>query len=508
MALEKDTISFQPNTSEFFKSPENSNPNLSNGRSPLQKSAKLKKSSRKNPIRDKPPTPEFCPVSEKISSNLSSRSPSTKSVYSETVGSVKSRKASPRNPIRIRSPPNTIKERKFITAKKNSEKRTAAAAYEDLRASQEEFIRADGLGREPNGLKTKDQAIMTVQPSSEAVECGPLTEKSEIQEPDDFGLPNEVGTLKMKKIRNRLLEEARSSVPDSGSGRVMHLVKAFESILSIPNSAGSEEKEAVEAEENKKGMKWALPGLRVNVDQTEVCSSSFSSSDLCFASKSFDADSGVSSSIDSSNGSIGSRTSGRERRSRRNSSDSGRTSGRKWDKQLKVTSQQPFKLRTEQRGRSKKEEFHKKLEEMVIEEQKLRIPVAQGLPWTTDEPECLVRPPVKEITQPVDLKLHSDLRAMERAEFDNHIAEKSSFIEQYKLERDRQQKWEEEEEIRRLRKVLVPKAQPMPYFDRPFVPKRSVKNPTIPKEPKLHNPQKKMKIKVFSCDGMNSLNEP
>lgn len=31
---------------------------------------------------------------------------------------------------------------------------------------------------------------------------------------------------------------------------------------------------------------------------------------------------------------------------------------------------------------------------------------------------------------------------------------------------------EEEEEIRRLRKELVPKAQPMPYFDRPFVPKR------------------------------------
>lgn len=31
---------------------------------------------------------------------------------------------------------------------------------------------------------------------------------------------------------------------------------------------------------------------------------------------------------------------------------------------------------------------------------------------------------------------------------------------------------EEEEEIRRLKKELVPKAQPMPYFDRPFVPKK------------------------------------
>lgn len=52
----------------------------------------------------------------------------------------------------------------------------------------------------------------------------------------------------------------------------------------------------------------------------------------------------------------------------------------------------------------------------------------------------------------------------------------------------------EEEEIRRLRKEQVPKAQPMPYFDRPFIPRRSVKHPTIPKEPKFHIPQQK-KIK-------------
>lgn len=29
----------------------------------------------------------------------------------------------------------------------------------------------------------------------------------------------------------------------------------------------------------------------------------------------------------------------------------------------------------------------KKLQEMMTEEEKQRIPVAQGLPWTTDEPE-------------------------------------------------------------------------------------------------------------------------
>lgn len=29
----------------------------------------------------------------------------------------------------------------------------------------------------------------------------------------------------------------------------------------------------------------------------------------------------------------------------------------------------------------------KKLQQMVEEEEKMRVPIAQGLPWTTDEPE-------------------------------------------------------------------------------------------------------------------------
>ncbi|CAL5393047.1 unnamed protein product [Camellia sinensis] len=168
----------------------------------------------------------------------------------------------------------------------------------------------------------------------------------------------------------------------------------------------------------------------------------------------------------------------------------------------------PFKLRTEQKGRFKEEEFVKKLQQMMMEEEKQRIPIAQGLPWTTDEPEvelfyamlcqmlvvdslsnkpnmhvwtlpssfelmwsmvlqCLVKPAVKEITRPVDLVLHSDVRAVKRAE----LAEKMSLIEQYREKRERQQKLAEEEEIRRLRKELIPRAQLMPYFDRTFIPR-------------------------------------
>ena len=41
----------------------------------------------------------------------------------------------------------------------------------------------------------------------------------------------------------------------------------------------------------------------------------------------------------------------------------------------------------QQRGKVKEEEFAKKLQEITMVEEKMRIPIAQGLPWTTDEPE-------------------------------------------------------------------------------------------------------------------------
>jgi len=44
----------------------------------------------------------------------------------------------------------------------------------------------------------------------------------------------------------------------------------------------------------------------------------------------------------------------------------------------------------QQRGKVKEEVFEQKVQQMKTEEEKQRIPVAQGLPWTTDEPE--VRP--------------------------------------------------------------------------------------------------------------------
>ncbi|XVF66226.1 hypothetical protein PTKIN_Ptkin10aG0018600 [Pterospermum kingtungense] len=202
--------------------------------------------------------------------------------------------------------------------------------------------------------------------------------------------------------------QTRNIVPESGK------VKAFERLLSTPKSNESEKEGDDEKESNqeieKKRMKSPLPGLQTPKDPR------FS----------------VSSSRDSSHG----RALG--------SGSAGTNGGRRWEKQLKPISIKPFELRTEQRGKMKEEEFMKKIKEMMMEQEKQRIPIARGLPWTTDEPEVrpllyiLIKPPVKENTKPIDLRLHNDVRAVERAEFDHQLADKMR--EESKMERERQQK--------------------------------------------------------------------
>ncbi|KAK9118961.1 hypothetical protein Scep_017054 [Stephania cephalantha] len=493
----------------------------------------------KDPQQSRPQMPE-----NQNPNHHSTSSPMKKIGSSPVAKSAKKPASAQKNLNLMVSPRNKIRERKFIIAKKNPKAAKAAEAatratckckdniggdrkkcpciaYENLRASQEDFFKSRGSIQKAQGRSGQDsEDANNVRVESEEEERSPtikdLEYKSIIEGKEDdlngpsdgvdgeCGSPIEMGGGTIKRRRDRLLEEARSSLPETGSGQVKHLVEVFEKLRLIQNAKEKEEKEGVSEEEDcNKGMKWALPGMQQpKATETESSLCSFSPSQLFFTSDNFGMDSRVSSSLDSGRG----RTSGGGCRSRRSSSEStGTFGGSKWKKkkQQRVTRQQPFKLRTEQRGKSKEEEFLKKVQEKFVEEEKLRIPIAQGLPWTTDEPEYLAKPPVKESTRPVDLKLHSDIRAVERAEFDQYVVEKSHFIEHYKMEKERLQKLEEEEEIKRLRKELVPRAQPMPYFDRPFIPQRSSKNLTIPKEPKFHNHPQHKKIKCMPWNELN-----
>lgn len=351
------------------------------------------------------------------------------------------------------------------------------AAREALRASHEEFFRkehAASASTEEQSQK-KDEEKEEEKVAQEEANSGAFEEKEEEEEEADVAELE--GSSKVRAIRSRVMAKALNTVPDSGAGRVKHLVHAFESLLSISGATSDADRAGEES--------WALPGLQPWRDESDFgVSSDFPDTEPSRRCTSLDGNSNRSS--------WDSRTSAGGHKSRRNSSESLRSS---WNRKLKVTSQHPFKLRTEQRGRAKEQHFIQKVQEMLIEDEKKRIHIAQGLPWTTDEPECLIKPPVKERTEPVDLVLHSDVRALERAEFDQYVSERIKFGEQLRLEREHQQKLEEEEVIRQWRKELVPKAQPMPYFDRPFIPKRSSKTTTIPKEPNFH-----LRPEKLSCD--------
>ncbi|KAG1346999.1 protein TPX2 [Cocos nucifera] len=152
---------------------------------------------------------------------------------------------------------------------------------------------------------------------------------------------------------------------------------------------------------------------------------------------------------------------------------------------VKNSQLQPFRLQTEQRGQIKEQALAKRVQELVAEEAKLRIPVAQGLPLTTDKPQSLPKPPVKQ-TKPLNIKLHTEQRAARRAGFNNLVSSKNYSLEILRRFEEKLLKVIEEEEIRIMRKEMVPKAQLMPIFDRPFLPQRSTRPLTVPREPSFH----------------------
>lgn len=186
-------------------------------------------------------------------------------------------------------PPPPPGERKFIIAKKKKKgsnggggngfdiEKCRREAYEALRASQEGFFKKD-----PPPVE---------EPEMCSAKC--LTEKSEEEE---SGTRDLEGSSNVRKMRSLVMEEAMSSIPDPGSGRVKHLVQAFESLLSV-----SDEKEK-EADNRKiKTMNWALPGLgqRIKAMENGLDSVSVTSSAEFFTSKDFERDSRGYSSMDS-----------------------------------------------------------------------------------------------------------------------------------------------------------------------------------------------------------------
>ncbi|CAN0913874.1 Microtubule-destabilizing protein 60 [Linum grandiflorum] len=101
-----------------------------------------------------------------------------------------------------------------------------------------------------------------------------------------------------------------------------------------------------------------------------------------------------------------------------------------------------------------------------------------------------------------EFKLHSEERAMRRAMFNYYVATKIYVIEHEKRQLERLQKLIDEEEVKSLRKKMVPRAQLMPYFDKPFSPQRSNRPLTTPREPRIKTVNND---KFMSCISENEM---
>ena len=130
------------------------------------------------------------------------------------------------------------------------------SAYENLRASLEEFFKIRDVSEE----KVEGEEDLVIQ--NYGIDEG---YEGKVENGDDKGemepLSSESGSTYVRRS-DRLLKEARNIGHVSGFGRVAHLVKAFERLLSIPSTDYSYLKDENESKENnKERMKWALPGL-------------------------------------------------------------------------------------------------------------------------------------------------------------------------------------------------------------------------------------------------------
>ncbi|TKW34905.1 hypothetical protein SEVIR_2G337200v4 [Setaria viridis] len=210
----------------------------------------------------------------------------------------------------------------------------------------------------------------------------------------------------------------------------------------------------------------------------------------------------------------------------------------------RLTRPNPFNLHTEERGHLKERQLEAQLLQKKMEEEKARVHKANPYPYTTDYPvvppkpepkpctrpegfqlESLVRheleqqrlmeerermeqeeaqrriikaqPILKEdpiplpekerkpLTEVQQFALHVDERAVQRSEFDNMIKEKEKTYKRLREENEFAQKIEEEKALKQLRRSMVPHARPLPKFDRPFRPQKSMKQVTRPKSPQL-----------------------
>lgn len=140
---------------------------------------------------------------------------------------------------------------------------------------------------------------------------------------------------------------------------------------------------------------------------------------------------------------------------------------------LGLTEPQPFKLHVDVRGAVSREVLERKIQEEENARQR-KTQVQYYKPYVAPDyepPQPVARLPV---TQAHEFVLNSDVRAAKRREFEEAERERRAEEKRMAMEREAERVRREQEEIRELRKQMVPKARPIMMHDpNPIVQKRN-----------------------------------
>ncbi|KAF3341943.1 protein TPX2-like protein [Carex littledalei] len=133
----------------------------------------------------------------------------------------------------------------------------------------------------------------------------------------------------------------------------------------------------------------------------------------------------------------------------------------------------------------KEQTFTKRVQRSPEKELREHVYAELESPPKDEKDKYSPKPTPKEKTIKAEkiFRLHSEERALRRASFDYMMSSKINSLGIIKRFEEKIMKVIEEEEIKVMRKEMVPKAQLMPIFDRPFYPQRSARPLTVPKEP-------------------------
>ncbi|KAJ2292665.1 Protein tpx2 [Coemansia sp. RSA 355] len=141
----------------------------------------------------------------------------------------------------------------------------------------------------------------------------------------------------------------------------------------------------------------------------------------------------------------------------------------------------PFKLSIDSRGDAYQSKLRARLEELEQRQQERKQFKARPIPTSMDHP-FVPQASALPLTAIEEILLRTELRSEERRAYDEDRTERERIREGVLARKRLEEERREEEEIKRLRKILVHKAQPVRQY-KPLIIKPSDRALTVPKTP-------------------------